>query len=132
MHKPTPVPHNPGEQLLASVPMVQTRAGLIVPKDAVHPDAQPTVTPKDQDGRRRVVLQTDDVKRIDRALIVLRDVGMAMVIICNPTQKHADGTPGCGQPMQKEGDHVDPGYGCKCTRIHLQPNGPHVPPIHHR
>jgi hypothetical protein len=100
----------------------------------------------DPDGRRRVVLTRDETKVIDRLLIMLAKLGVGMVYCCSQHPEHrfqrdaqdqfvVDQT--TNQPILKPGwkprclkfivpegrDGDDPGYGCDCTRIHIQRQG---------
>lgn len=102
----------------------------------------------DPDGRRRVVLTREDWKVIDRVLVMMHRLGIGLVYCCSqhPRDRFVideatqDFVPDqtTGQPILKpgwkprclkfivpEGDDHDPdrGYGCDCTRIHIQRHG---------
>lgn len=126
-----------------------TEGGILAPADAVD-DLQKklrgtsqAMEAYDPDGRRRVVLTRDETKLIDRLLIMMGRLGVGMVYCCSqhPESRfqrdaqdrfiHDDTTK---QPILKPGwkprclklitpedqDGSNPGYGCDCTRIHIQ------------
>jgi hypothetical protein len=103
--------------------LARTGSGLIVP--AGMADAAKVsngAVARDIDGRRRVVFTDQERRTIDRAAKILKGRGFAYVLVCwgGKEGKQEDGTPVCGQPMQAEAlDTKDPGYGCKCSRIHF-------------
>lgn len=106
--------------------MVQRASGVIVPAGlelendtsapaALKPGKSPTTY--DPDGRRRVVLTKDDQRLVDRAILVLRQRGFGILVMCS--QRDDDKAP-CEQPMLNEVGGPDPGYGCKCSRVHFR------------
>lgn len=129
-----------------------TPSGLMVPAD-VADDLQRKLAGTDQaletrdpDGRRRVVLTRDETKLVDRLLLMFQAMGIGMVYCCSqhpPTRFITDDDElkalGATEPILKPGwkprclkfivpegwDENDPdkGYGCECTRIHIQHQG---------
>lgn len=115
--------------LAVNTNVVQTPAGLLVGADALdaavaaakangHGKAAAIFAgATDPDGRRRVVLSTDEKRQLDKVGAMVLAVNLGMVLACRA----------CNQVMVQEG--VDPkngrkdpdyGYGCKCTRIHFR------------
>lgn len=92
-------------------------SGLIVPAAlATVPEAGRPVEARDPDGRRRVVMSADDRRKMDRAIRALRQHGLQFVAVCDNTLR----SDRCGQLMRPEGHGTpDPGYGCRCTRVHI-------------
>lgn len=109
-------------------------SGIIVPAElAGTPERGVPVTGKDLDGRRRIVWTQDERRDFDKVVKLLRGKGMGYVLGCvgdirfpagHPRAGQVafqDGTPACGLVMQMEGQGTaDPGFGCKCTRIHFE------------
>ena len=95
-------------------------SGLVVPAAlASEVDATTGKTPTayDPDGRRRVVLSTQDQKAIDRGITTLRQHGLGVIVAC---ASRDDGKPICGQPLLVEGKGLPTaGYGCRCSRVHF-------------
>lgn len=81
-------------------------------------------TAYDPDGRRRVVLTATDRRAVDRAIMILKSVGLGVLVGC---EQRADGQKPCGKVLLMEGISTDPkvpsdpdrGYGCDCTRVHF-------------
>jgi hypothetical protein len=101
--------------------LVQRQSGIVVPAhlaqqlDQARPGAPPLVY--DPDGRRRVVIEKQQVESIFKDFAAL---GLAFFMGCRPGPKRADGVTPCGHPMRREADGgPDPGYGCLCTRIYF-------------
>lgn len=101
---------------------IQRASGVLVPTSVERePDrgAKPCQRPisYDKDGRRRVLMTRDDQRRIDRAINLMAEHGLAGLVMCAARQ---DGRPPCGEPMKNEGRGTpDRGYGCACSRVHF-------------
>lgn len=110
---------------VAEVGMVQRPSGLVVPFRLAHATEaqaaqdQAVIEPTlDEDGRRRVVFNADELRLINRVAKLVMRHGFGFVLVCreDPEAKTAR----CGQPLQPEDQGTpDHGYGCKCTRLHL-------------
>lgn len=108
---------------------VRRASGIIVPADlATMPDrssgngaAAPSGPPVcyDPDGRRRILVTAEHVRRLDRLLIDMAATGQAVIMVCREDFKRADGTKSCGQPMMREAGGDGRTYVCLCTRIHV-------------
>jgi hypothetical protein len=119
-------------------------SGLVVPAHLAHLPEEPGDQGRertggtDPDGRRRIVLARDTRKRFSRLAGDLDREDLAFVLVCKQHRevtKHVkdaksgesivvavrEEIPGaCGEVMLREGmDTPDPGFGCKCTRIHF-------------
>lgn len=120
-------------------------SGLIVPAHLAGApeepvaDGQPAAgSAKDSDDRRRLVLTKDTRKRFTRLAADMDRDDLAFVLVCKSfryvTKRVKDATSGeeipvvlkeliptaCGEIMVREGEEThDPGFGCKCTRIHF-------------
>lgn len=104
---------------------VQRASGIIVPaRLATMPD-RGTRTPKgpavayDPDGRRRIVIDVDQRRKLDRLLKAMKATGQTVVMACREDFRRADGTKSCGQPMLREPGDGGTTYVCACTRIHV-------------
>lgn len=104
--------------------LAQRESGLIVPDHlAAAPDVTANrkhrVVARDMDGRRRLVFTDQERRNLNRVLMNLKSVGLGAVVACSNLVGHEDGGKPCGDILLGEGlDGPDPGYGCKCTRIH--------------
>lgn len=103
---------------------VQRASGIIVPaRLATMPDPGSRI-PKgpavsyDPDGRRRIIIDGDQLRRQDRLLRDMGITGQSVIVVCREDFRRADGVRCCGQPMVRE-MKPDEGYGCLCTRIHV-------------
>jgi hypothetical protein len=124
--------------------LAQRASGLVVPAHLAgvpeEPAAEGLAAPgaRDADGRRRIVLTRETRKRFSRTAADLDREDLAFVLVCKGFRyvgKEAsdpatgetslvavkEPIPGaCGEVMLREGeDTLDPGFGCKCTRIHF-------------
>lgn len=104
--------------------LAKRESGVIVPDHlAGVPDTSAltkrTPVARDMDGRRRLVYTDSERRNLNRVLTMLISRGLAAVVACIGRQEHGDGGNSCGDIMLAEGkDTDDPGFGCKCTRIH--------------
>jgi hypothetical protein len=102
--------------------LAKRESGVIVPANlAGSPEANLKRTPvaRDMDGRRRVLYTDSERRNLNRVLTMLITRGLAAVVACIGGQEHGDGGNSCGDIMLAEGKGTDdPGFGCKCTRIH--------------
>jgi hypothetical protein len=125
----------------ATGPLAQRPSGLIVPAHLAHvrPEAPaPDTAARDADGRRRIVLAREDRKALQRIAGRMHGLDVATVFSCRTTREAlrtvTDATSGalvsvvvqepiasaCGEVLLREGEDTDdPGFGCKCTRIHF-------------
>lgn len=125
--------------------LAERPSGLLVPAHLAHQPEEPASVPdvaRDADGRRRVVLVKDVRKGFTRCAGALDRSDLAFVLVCKTkrrTMKMAtDATTGarlpvevveeipdaCGEVMVREGEGTpDPGFGCKCTRVHFTTGG---------
>jgi hypothetical protein len=126
--------------------LVQRDSGLLVPGHLAdqpeHPDAAPDQIARDPDGRRRVVLVKDVRKKFSRLAGEMHRLDVAFVLVCKTTRtvvtKVRDLETGkdvpvaitepiagaCGEVMLREGEDTDdPGFGCRCSRIHFTIGG---------
>ena len=74
----------------------------------------------DPDGRRRVVLPISTQKKLDQLIVELARHGFGMVVACRADFNRPDGQRPCGDWAIIERDQTDPGYGCRCSRVHFQ------------
>lgn len=109
-----------GIATIGNGPMVQRASGIVVSADlekAADPNTGKVPTSYDADGRRRVVLPTDDQRKIDATIKLLASRGMAAIVVC---MSRDDGKEPCGRPLRTEAKgEPDAGYGCQCTRVHF-------------
>lgn len=124
--------------------LAQRESGLIVPAHlAGIPEEPETGTAaagyaKDTDGRRRILISKDARKRFSRLAGDLDRDDLAFVLFCRVTRdvvKHVKDLEtgadvavtfkepipnACGEVLVREGEGTpDPGFGCKCTRVHF-------------
>jgi hypothetical protein len=128
------------------IPVAQRESGLIVP---LHLAGVPEVkegaesrvaddVPRDADGRRRIVLTREARRTFTKMVRELGPQHLAILLSCR-TQRHVvreveDATThekvpvlvtepipdACGEILIREDeDGADPGFGCKCSRIHF-------------
>lgn len=104
--------------------LAKRESGLIVPNHLANaPDAAKpagyTPVARDMDGRRRIVFSDEDRRKLNHVLTILGQQGLGTVVGCVQQMAHKDGGQACGGILIAEGRGTDdPGYGCKCTRIH--------------
>ncbi len=134
---PTPAP---------TVPYLERESGIVVPANlidlpegaaAVDDSSQPEIA-RDADGRRRIVLSREMRTMLTRMVKQCNGLDLGFFFSCRAarfrfenvkdaaTGKDAivrieERIPGaCGEIMLREDDGgPDPGFGCKCTRIHF-------------
>lgn len=106
--------------------LAQRESGIIVPNhlaavpDLTKPKGTKAVA-RDMDGRRRLVFSDSERRNLNRVLTMLGEHGLGMVVGCVRDMAHGDGTKPCGDMLIGEGIRTDdPGFGCKCTRIHWE------------
>lgn len=116
--------------MIAPVGMGRTASGIIAPVSAIdaHVSRSPVkASAQDADGRRRVVLTRDEQRKIQDVVDILARTGQVVIMACKPL----NGTEGCGEALRREGEgDTDPGFGCRCTRIHFEPRP--APPARRR
>lgn len=133
----------------AALNLVTRESGLVVPANYASLPEEPVVdarpegagqagAARDSDGRRRIVLTKDRRKNFTRLANDLANDDLAVILWCKTQRpriiKVPDATTGeetavvinetipgaCGEVMLREDEGgADPGYGCKCTRIHF-------------
>jgi hypothetical protein len=100
--------------------LVTLASGLVVPAAVADNTADPRTdqgaTAYDEDGRRRVVLSSDEQRLVDRTIKMLQSHGLGMVVGC---RNRKDGKVSCGRPMVPEPLPGDNGFGCLCSRVHF-------------
>lgn len=105
-------------------------SGIIVPRALEAAPEAPISATLDADGRRRVVLTTEERKTVLRAITILEDHGFATLIRCQEkaleVKRHGrlriirPHVSACGEILRQEGiGSPDAGSGCTCSRIHL-------------
>lgn len=120
-------------------------SGILVPAHlAIEPQADPSAEAapakgaRDPDGRRRIVLSKETRKLFLRLVRDLTPLDLALFMACRKTRQVPqivkDAATGqnvgvvvteqvpdaCGEVMLREDEGgTDPGFGCKCTRIHF-------------
>lgn len=124
--------------------MAQRASGLVVPAHLAHlaektaDDAPHDGIARDPDGRRRVLLSRNGRRGMMAAANEFGEMGIMIALHCatnKPVRRLVkDATTGgtvmvtmlepvpgaCGEIMLREdGDGIDPGFGCKCTRLHF-------------
>jgi hypothetical protein len=127
----------------ATAPFHERESGLVVPAhlasvpEAGREDATPDV-PRDPDGRRRLVLSREVRQKLTRIVAETKELDLGFFFACRAVRyrfEHVkdaatgeekivrveEPIPGaCGEIMMREDEGgVDPGFGCKCTRIHF-------------
>ncbi len=107
--------------------LVERESGLLVPNrlaDAPDPaaiTAGPDGTLYDPDGRRLVVFSDQFRRKLNLVLRELNGGGFGVVVGCSSLYPRTDGKPSCGDIMMPVGrDTQDPGFQCKCSRIHWE------------
>lgn len=129
----------------AAGPFAERESGLIVPAHLADQPEKPDAVrharddgAHDPDGRRRVVFTREERRRFST---FSRDLGrddLAVVLVCRTTRQVSrrvkDAKSGefatvmileeiagaCGEILLREDEGgADPGFGCKCTRIHF-------------
>jgi hypothetical protein len=109
---------------------VRTASGLFVPPSAIVADGGKPVadavrialkqraTAYDPDGRRRIGLTKDEERAIDKAVRVLNQHGIGLILGC---VERYDGKDPCKGFLTPEGRDRDSGggFGCACSRVHF-------------
>lgn len=125
---------HPSDPLTTRPEMAESPGGLIAPKHLL--DGPPAMGGRDKDGRRRIVLSRDERRRLVGLAKLFKVSDLGIVITCQPRRLvnkvvEVEGAKvlqpvwepisgACGELMVREGEGTDdPGYGCKCTRIHF-------------
>jgi len=115
--------------MTASSALVRRQSGLVVTADlATEPERgvpqRGAPVCYDGDGRRRIVISDELRRKQDRLVAEMKGTGQAIFLACREDFRRSDGKPSCGEVMVPEGQETDdPGYGCKCTRIHFEFRG---------
>lgn len=132
-----------------NAPLAQRPSGIVVPAHLASLPEEPEARPegkaaegaRDPDGRRRVVLTKETRKLFGRLAGDLGRDDFGIILWCKTSRARTEivkdavtGAPiavelteqipgACGEIMLREGEgEHDPGFGCKCTRIHFLQN----------